>query len=157
VSRDPKRVRVLESYCQLATRNKLSVERAMQTFSEMLDKDQDYLPAVLGMATGFMIEKNQVHDYETAFVVFRSITSRFKSLHHSTTKSATKCAAKSDLLTPYFLAPAAQGAQPAEARGQDGGQPARRRGLREGQPAARQVLHRQGETPRLEALTDVLD
>jgi hypothetical protein len=53
-------VRVLESYCQLATRNKLSVERAMQTFSEMLDQDQDYLPAVLGMATGFMIEKNQV-------------------------------------------------------------------------------------------------
>jgi tetratricopeptide repeat protein 21B len=52
-------VRVLESYCQLATRNKMSVERAMQTFSEMLDQDQDYLPAVLGMATGFMIEKSQ--------------------------------------------------------------------------------------------------
>lgn len=25
----------------------------------MLESDQDYLPAVLGMATGFMVEKNQ--------------------------------------------------------------------------------------------------
>lgn len=32
----------------------------MQVFVDMLDSDQDYLPAVLGMATGFMIEKNQV-------------------------------------------------------------------------------------------------
>jgi len=31
----------------------------MKSFIEMLDQDQDYLPAVLGMATGFMIEKNQ--------------------------------------------------------------------------------------------------
>jgi hypothetical protein len=38
----------------------VSVERAMQVFVDMLDSDQDYLPAVLGMATGFMIEKNQV-------------------------------------------------------------------------------------------------
>jgi tetratricopeptide repeat protein 21B len=35
------------------------VDRAMKSFIEMLDEDQDYLPAVLGMATGFMIEKNQ--------------------------------------------------------------------------------------------------
>jgi tetratricopeptide repeat protein 21B len=58
--RDPKRVQVLENYCGLATRNKASVERAMASFIAMLDKDQDYLPAVLGMSTGFMIEKNQV-------------------------------------------------------------------------------------------------
>jgi tetratricopeptide repeat protein 21B len=59
-SRDELRVRVLDAYCALATRNKLNVDRAMQSFVEMLDNDQDYLPAVLGMATGFMIEKNQV-------------------------------------------------------------------------------------------------
>ncbi len=60
-NRDQKRVRVLENYCGLATRNKAAVDRAMQSFIEMLDQDQDYLPAVLGMATGFMIEKNQVY------------------------------------------------------------------------------------------------
>lgn len=53
-------MKVLENYCSLATRHKTSVDRAMQSFSEILDRDQDYLPAVLGMATGFMIEKNQV-------------------------------------------------------------------------------------------------
>ncbi len=60
ISKDPLRVRVLESYVALATRSKVNVDRAMQNFVEMLDHDQDYLPAVLGMATGFMIEKNQV-------------------------------------------------------------------------------------------------
>ncbi len=58
-NRDEQRVRILESYCSMATRNKVSVDRAMQNFVEILDNDQDYLPAVLGMATGFMIEKNQ--------------------------------------------------------------------------------------------------
>ena len=32
----------------------------MQSFIEMLEEEPDYLPAVLGMATGFMMEKNQV-------------------------------------------------------------------------------------------------
>ena len=58
--RDARRVQVLENYCSISTRNKMNVEKAMQSFSEMLEQDQDYLPAVLGMATGFMIEKNQV-------------------------------------------------------------------------------------------------
>jgi hypothetical protein len=58
--RDQRRVQILESYCALATRNKVSIERAMQSFVDILDGDQDYLPAILGMATGFMIEKNQV-------------------------------------------------------------------------------------------------
>lgn len=58
--RDAKRVKVLENYCSLATRHKPNVDRAMQSYIEMLEEDQDYLPAVLGMATGFMIEKNQV-------------------------------------------------------------------------------------------------
>ena len=59
-SSDQLRVQVLENYCLLATRNKNNVDRAMQSFVDMLEEDQDYLPAVLGMATGFMIEKNQV-------------------------------------------------------------------------------------------------
>ena len=57
--RDEKRVRILENYCSLATRMKLNVDKAMQSFSELLDQNPDYLPAVLGMATGFMIDKNQ--------------------------------------------------------------------------------------------------
>jgi hypothetical protein len=32
----------------------------MQSFIGMLENDQDYLPAILGMATGFMVEKNPV-------------------------------------------------------------------------------------------------
>jgi tetratricopeptide repeat protein 21B len=51
---------VLESYYQLATRQKANIDKAMQTFIELLEKDQDYLPAVLGMATGFMVEKAEV-------------------------------------------------------------------------------------------------
>lgn len=53
------RVRVLEAYCLLSTRNKVAVDKAMQMFAELLDQNQEFLPAVLGMATGFMIEKNQ--------------------------------------------------------------------------------------------------
>lgn len=53
-------VRILENYCGLATRHKTGVDRAMQSFGEMLDANQDHLPAVLGMATGFMVERNQV-------------------------------------------------------------------------------------------------
>ena len=59
IYRDQKRIKVLENYCGLSTRTKPNVDRAMKSFIEMLDQDQDYLPAVLGMATGFMIEKNQ--------------------------------------------------------------------------------------------------
>lgn len=62
-------MKVLENYCLLATRNKNSVERAMQSFSELLDRDQDYLPAVLGMSTGFMIEKSQVRSSMVVLVV----------------------------------------------------------------------------------------
>jgi biopolymer transport protein ExbB/TolQ len=51
-ARDPMRFKVLESYCALATRQKANVDRAMQNFIQLLEQDQDYLPAVLGMATG---------------------------------------------------------------------------------------------------------
>lgn len=58
--RDQKRVQILENYTLLATKQKSNVDRAMQSFIEMLEEDKDYLPAVLGMSTGFMIEKAQV-------------------------------------------------------------------------------------------------
>ncbi len=49
---------VLENYYLLATRIKSNIEKVMQSFIAMLEDDGDYLPAVLGMATGFMVEKN---------------------------------------------------------------------------------------------------
>ena len=59
--RDPRRFVVLENYCLLATRQKPKFERAMNSFIELLETDNEYLPAILGMATGFMIDKNQVY------------------------------------------------------------------------------------------------
>jgi hypothetical protein len=41
----------------------------MQAFVDILDGDQEYLPAILGMATGFMIEKNQVSAKSSSFPV----------------------------------------------------------------------------------------
>ncbi len=58
--RDEKRYQVLENYFNLATRSKVNIEKAMGSFIKMLEKDQEYLPAILGMATGFMVEKNSV-------------------------------------------------------------------------------------------------
>ncbi len=55
---DSLKYRVLENYHLLGTRIKANIEKAMQSFIAMLELDPDYLPAVLGMATGFMVEKN---------------------------------------------------------------------------------------------------
>ena len=49
----------LENYYLLATKQRANVDKAMQSFIVMLEKDPDSLPAVLGMATGFMIDKSQ--------------------------------------------------------------------------------------------------
>eukprot|EP01041_Mallomonas_annulata_P001871 gene1871-3629_t len=59
IARDPTRHKVLENYWMLATRNKANFDKAMENFILMLEVESDYLPAVLGMATGFMMEKNQ--------------------------------------------------------------------------------------------------
>ena len=61
IARDLRRYEVLENYWLLSTRIKANSDKAMQSFIHMLETDNDYLPAVLGMATGFMMEKNQVH------------------------------------------------------------------------------------------------
>jgi hypothetical protein len=60
--RDQRRVQVLENYILLCTKQKSNIDRAMQSFIEMMEQDNNYLPAVLGMATGFMFEKSQVCD-----------------------------------------------------------------------------------------------
>jgi tetratricopeptide repeat protein 21B len=57
-AKDAQRFKVLENYYLLGTRNKTKIDQAMQSFMDMLDHDQDYLPAILGMSTGFMVEKN---------------------------------------------------------------------------------------------------
>lgn len=59
VAKDKKRVQVLQNYLWLATKQKKNVDDAMASFIEMLEDDQNYLPAILGMATGFMVEKSQ--------------------------------------------------------------------------------------------------
>jgi tetratricopeptide repeat protein 21B len=58
-ARDKRRLAVLQNYCSLATRQRIRIEHAMKSFITLLDDDIDYLPAVLGMATGFMVERNQ--------------------------------------------------------------------------------------------------
>lgn len=50
-------VKVLENYCLLATRNKGNVQQVLESFIEILEGDQDHLPAILGLATAYMIEK----------------------------------------------------------------------------------------------------
>lgn len=53
-----KRHKVLANYHLLATRTKSNIDLAMQNFIEMLETDKDYLPALLGMSTAFMMEKS---------------------------------------------------------------------------------------------------
>ena len=60
VFRDKKRVQILQNYLWLCTKQKKNMDEAMASFIEMLEEDQNYLPAILGMATGFMVEKSQV-------------------------------------------------------------------------------------------------
>jgi len=50
-------LRSAQNYHLLATRTKTNIDLAMQNFIEMLEGDIDYLPALLGMSTAFMMEK----------------------------------------------------------------------------------------------------
>eukprot|EP00604_Paraphysomonas_vestita_P002072 CAMPEP_0174820552 /NCGR_PEP_ID=MMETSP1107-20130205/4461_1 /TAXON_ID=36770 /ORGANISM="Paraphysomonas vestita, Strain GFlagA" /LENGTH=268 /DNA_ID=CAMNT_0016036123 /DNA_START=181 /DNA_END=987 /DNA_ORIENTATION=+ len=59
IAKDVRRVQILENYTLLSTKLKSNIDRAMQSFIDMLDYDKDYLPAILGMSTGFMIERSQ--------------------------------------------------------------------------------------------------
>ena len=48
---------ILENFHLLATRQKSNTDRAMAKFMEILQKDTDNLPALLGVSTAFMFEK----------------------------------------------------------------------------------------------------
>ncbi|XP_066201690.1 tetratricopeptide repeat protein 21B isoform X1 [Saccopteryx leptura] len=50
-------LRVLENYCLMATKQKSNVEKALNTFTEIATSEKDHIPALLGMATAYMILK----------------------------------------------------------------------------------------------------
>lgn len=53
-------VRVLEAYAVLAVKSKSMLDKAVQMFMELLETvDRDYVPALLGLATAYMLTKQQ--------------------------------------------------------------------------------------------------
>uniref|UniRef100_A0A670YJJ1 Tetratricopeptide repeat protein 21B n=1 Tax=Pseudonaja textilis TaxID=8673 RepID=A0A670YJJ1_PSETE len=48
---------IMENYCLMATKQKSNVERALQAFTEIVTNEKDHVPALLGMATAYMILK----------------------------------------------------------------------------------------------------
>ncbi|XP_030641842.1 tetratricopeptide repeat protein 21B [Chanos chanos] len=50
-------LRILEHYCLLATKQKANVERALSMFTEIANNEKDHVPALLAMATAYMILK----------------------------------------------------------------------------------------------------
>ena len=51
------KVRILENYCLIATQSKQNVERALDSFMEVVATQSDHVPALLGSAIAFMILK----------------------------------------------------------------------------------------------------
>ena len=52
------KIRVLEGYNYLAGRSRANIDKAMQIFIYILEKEKDYLPALLGMSIAFMLEQS---------------------------------------------------------------------------------------------------
>ncbi|XP_007945909.1 tetratricopeptide repeat protein 21B [Orycteropus afer afer] len=50
-------LRIMENYCLVATKQKSNVEQALNTFTEIATAEKDHIPALLGMATTYMILK----------------------------------------------------------------------------------------------------
>ncbi|KAM6332739.1 tetratricopeptide repeat protein 21B isoform 1-T1 [Podargus strigoides] len=50
-------LQIMENYCLMATKQKSSVEQALNTFTEIVVAEKEHIPALLGMATAFMILK----------------------------------------------------------------------------------------------------
>uniref|UniRef100_A0A8D0ECK0 Tetratricopeptide repeat domain 21B n=1 Tax=Salvator merianae TaxID=96440 RepID=A0A8D0ECK0_SALMN len=48
-------LRIMENYCLVATKQKANVERALGAFTEIVADEKDHVPALLGMATAYMI------------------------------------------------------------------------------------------------------
>ncbi|CAB1328463.1 unnamed protein product [Coregonus sp. 'balchen'] len=49
-------LRILENYCFLATKQKANIEKALNVFTEIAN-NEDHVPALLVMATAYMILK----------------------------------------------------------------------------------------------------
>ncbi|XP_024435637.2 tetratricopeptide repeat protein 21B [Desmodus rotundus] len=50
-------LRILENYCLMAAKQKSGVEHALNAFTEIATAEKDHIPALLGMATAYMILK----------------------------------------------------------------------------------------------------
>uniref|UniRef100_A0A2K6ETT3 Tetratricopeptide repeat domain 21B n=1 Tax=Propithecus coquereli TaxID=379532 RepID=A0A2K6ETT3_PROCO len=50
-------LRIMENCCLMATKQKSNVEQALNTFTEIATSEKDHIPALLGMATAYMILK----------------------------------------------------------------------------------------------------
>ncbi|TEA34319.1 hypothetical protein DBR06_SOUSAS3610067, partial [Sousa chinensis] len=50
-------LRIMENCCLMATKQKSNVEQALNTFTEIAASEKDHIPALLGMATAYMILK----------------------------------------------------------------------------------------------------
>ncbi|XP_051814487.1 tetratricopeptide repeat protein 21B isoform X2 [Acanthochromis polyacanthus] len=50
-------LRILENYCLLATKQKANVEKALSVFTEIANNEKDHVPALLAMATAYMMLK----------------------------------------------------------------------------------------------------
>uniref|UniRef100_A0A3Q3QWQ7 Tetratricopeptide repeat domain 21B n=1 Tax=Monopterus albus TaxID=43700 RepID=A0A3Q3QWQ7_MONAL len=50
-------LRILENYCFLATKQKVNVEKALSVFTEIANNEKDHIPALLAMATAYMMLK----------------------------------------------------------------------------------------------------
>uniref|UniRef100_A0AAV2JXT5 Tetratricopeptide repeat protein 21B n=1 Tax=Knipowitschia caucasica TaxID=637954 RepID=A0AAV2JXT5_KNICA len=50
-------IRILQNYCLLATKQKANVESALGTFTEIANNEKEHVPALLAMATAFMMLK----------------------------------------------------------------------------------------------------
>ncbi|KAM6934319.1 tetratricopeptide repeat protein 21B [Xenentodon cancila] len=50
-------LRILENYCLLATKQKANIEKALSVFTEIANNEKDHAPALLAMATAYMMLK----------------------------------------------------------------------------------------------------
>ncbi|XP_038145708.1 tetratricopeptide repeat protein 21B [Cyprinodon tularosa] len=50
-------LRILENYCLLSTKQKANIEKALNVFTEIANNEKDHVPALLAMATAYMMLK----------------------------------------------------------------------------------------------------
>uniref|UniRef100_A0A8C6SMK6 Tetratricopeptide repeat protein 21B n=1 Tax=Neogobius melanostomus TaxID=47308 RepID=A0A8C6SMK6_9GOBI len=50
-------LRILESYCLLATKQKANMEKALNVFTEIANNEKEHVPALLALATAYMMLK----------------------------------------------------------------------------------------------------